>query len=230
MARLERSRRIRYTYPRLPPRDPVMPMSLLSSRCLAENAHAFLSISARANNMPSRQQRRLAKLVNQYVGFVERVLRNMGVGEDDLDDAVQRTFIVVANRLDDIVVGAERSFLFKSAKHMASHVRRSRARFERHEPLDEQLPCDGESPEQLITQKKARELLDEILEGMPEDLRVVFSLYEFEDLTMQEIASLLEIPTGTVASRLRRSREHFHAQVRRIQAASTRPMRRRVGS
>jgi RNA polymerase sigma-70 factor (ECF subfamily) len=166
------------------------------------------------------RESRLVSLVNQHLGFVERVLRNMGVSEADLDDAAQRTFIVVANRLDDIIVGAEKSFLFRSAKHMASHVRRSASRHSRLEPLSDELPSTQESPESLISQKKARELLDELLESMPEELRVVFTLYEFEGLKMPEIAEYLEIPTGTVASRLRRARKQFQAGVRRFEAAA----------
>jgi RNA polymerase sigma-70 factor (ECF subfamily) len=44
----------------------------------------------------------------------------------------------------------------------------------------------------------------------------VFVLYELEGLSMAEIAGLLELPPGTVASRLRRAREEFHAQARRL--------------
>ncbi len=42
----------------------------------------------------------------------------------------------------------------------------------------------------------------------------MFVLYELEGLKMADIAGLLEIPPGTVASRLRRAREEFHAQAR----------------
>lgn len=185
-------------------------------------------VPERRRSMTAREQR-LTKLVNRHIGFVERVLRNLGVPDADLDDAVQRTFIVVANRLDDIIPAAEKSFLFRAAKHVASHVRRSLAR-RRLDPIDEYLPSPDESPEQIISQKKARELLDRILAGMPEDLRVVFTLFEFEDLTMPEIAQLIEIPVGTVASRLRRAREHFQVEFRRIEALSKQRLNRKVGS
>jgi RNA polymerase sigma-70 factor (ECF subfamily) len=46
------------------------------------------------------------------------------------------------------------------------------------------------------------------------DLRTVFILYEVEEMTMAEIATVLQIPPGTVASRLRRAREDFLARVR----------------
>ncbi len=45
-------------------------------------------------------------------------------------------------------------------------------------------------------------------------------LFELEGLTMAEIAELCSLAPGTVASRLRRAREDFRAQVRRIQAGA----------
>lgn len=52
-----------------------------------------------------------------------------------------------------------------------------------------------------------------MLDALGEDLREVFVLYELEELTMVEIAATLAIPSGTVASRLRRARERFRAEV-----------------
>jgi RNA polymerase sigma-70 factor (ECF subfamily) len=58
-----------------------------------------------------------------------------------------------------------------------------------------------------------RQLLDRVLDRMDESLRVVFVLYEFEEMNMSEIADVLEIPRGTVASRLRRARGDFRERV-----------------
>jgi RNA polymerase sigma-70 factor (ECF subfamily) len=48
------------------------------------------------------------------------------------------------------------------------------------------------------------------------DLRVVFTLHELEEMSMSEIAELVGIPAGTVASRLRRARQDFEAIVARL--------------
>ncbi|MGC4070580.1 MAG: sigma factor-like helix-turn-helix DNA-binding protein [Polyangiaceae bacterium] len=53
---------------------------------------------------------------------------------------------------------------------------------------------------------------------MPEELRAVFALYELEEVTMAKIAQLLDIPPGTVASRLRRAREWFTRAVSELRA------------
>jgi RNA polymerase sigma-70 factor (ECF subfamily) len=157
---------------------------------------------------------RLRGMVDRYVDFVARVLRNAGTPDAEIDDEVQRTFITAARRLDDVRPGAEKGFLFKIALNLAAHARRTLAR--RREVLAEEAPERNETyptPEQLTDQKRMRQLLDGVLDRMDETLRVVFVLYEFEEMNMSEIADVLDIPRGTVASRLRRARAEFRERV-----------------
>jgi RNA polymerase sigma-70 factor (ECF subfamily) len=58
-----------------------------------------------------------------------------------------------------------------------------------------------------------RELLDGVLDQMDESLRATFVLHEFEEMSTAEIAEVLSIPRGTVASRLRRARTEFRERV-----------------
>ena len=69
-----------------------------------------------------------------------------------------------------------------------------------------------------MDQRRARELLDDILARMSVELRTVFALHDIEGLTMAEIAETLAISPGTVASRLRRGREDFDRHVARAEA------------
>jgi len=61
------------------------------------------------------------------------------------------------------------------------------------------------------------ELCDLALSKVDPVLAEVFVLYEIEGLSSPEIAALLEIPLGSVASRLRRAREQFRIVVTRIE-------------
>ena len=161
---------------------------------------------------------RLRSMVNQHIDFVARVLRNAGTPESEVDDDLQRTFITVAKRLGDIRHGAERSFLLQTALRVAAHARRTVAR--RREVQSEDPPDLAESlanPEQLTDQRRARVMLDRVLDQMDIDLRAVFVLHEFEEMNMSEIANVLEIPRGTVASRLRRARLEFRERVIALQ-------------
>jgi RNA polymerase sigma-70 factor (ECF subfamily) len=67
------------------------------------------------------------------------------------------------------------------------------------------------NPEEALQREQARERLDQVLAAMDFDLRTVFVLYEIEELTVRQIAELLEMKLGTVSSRLRRAREVFEA-------------------
>ncbi len=163
-------------------------------------------------------ERRLHQLVLSEGDFVTRSLRNLGVWGGELDDCVQRVFLVLARRLSEIEPEKERAFLFGCARNEAAHFRRGLAR--KREVSDDVLALTS-SPEQLpdhlMDQKRHREMLDQILETMDEGLRSVFVLYSFEEMTMAEISQVLDLPSGTVASRLRRAREIFKQEVLNLQ-------------
>ena len=157
---------------------------------------------------------RLSRLVDDHIDFVARILRNAGTAEADIDDEVQRVFIVLANRLDDVHRGSEKSFLLQTALHIAARSRRTMAR--RREVLTGQLPQIADpvcTPEELVDRRQMRQTVDHILGQMDRDLRIVFVLYEVEQMTAAEIGATLKIPNGTVASRLRRARADFRDRV-----------------
>ena len=171
------------------------------------------------DEQPQAGAARTTALVRAHFAFVWRVLRRLGLSESDADDATQQVFLVAARRSADIAAGSERAFLFGTAMNVASRAQRSERR--RREDPDAELDERRDSkpgPEELVDRRRARELLDRVLGEMTLELRLVFVLYEVEELTMIEIARLLEVPQGTVASRLRRAREDFNARVASLEA------------
>jgi RNA polymerase sigma-70 factor (ECF subfamily) len=174
------------------------------------------------SEVPVSEAQRLTTMVEEHFDFVWRTLRRVGVPEADADDAAQEVFLVAARRLGDIELGRERAFLVGTAIRVASTRRRSARR--RPDAPDERAadaPDPSPDPEALASRREARRTLDLVLDEMAEELRVVFVLFELEELAAPEIAALVGIPTGTVASRLRRARESFHATVRRLRAQDT---------
>jgi RNA polymerase sigma-70 factor, ECF subfamily len=178
--------------------------------------------TALAPLMPARgstagAQARLVALVEQHLDLAARVVRNLGAPGTEVEDLVQQAFSITAARLDDIEPGKERAFLIQTAVRLAANIRRARA--QSRELCTAELPdvADGRpSPEELSDQGRALRLLDRALESMDLDLRAVFVLYEIEELTMAEIAGVLQIPAGTVASRLRRARADFLVRTRAL--------------
>jgi RNA polymerase sigma-70 factor (ECF subfamily) len=163
------------------------------------------------------RERVVAGLVEGHYDFIWRLVRRVGVIE--AEDAVQQVFFTASRKLGDILPGRERAFLTGVALRVAADCRRTVAR--RRESSNELPELESTVPgaEQLVDRRRARAILDQILERLTPDLRQVFVLYELEDLDSREIAALLDIPPGTVASRLRRAREAFEEHVRQWQAA-----------
>ena len=149
-------------------------------------------------------------MVREHCRFVAHSLRRAGVPPADVDDEIQRTFIVAAGRLDTTPPADERKFLLGVAVNMAWHVRRKLAR-RREVPIERVPDCEEPlgTPEHLVERKRLRELVDRILAEMEEPLRAVLTLHELEEMTSADIAARLDIPRGTVASRLRRARTRF---------------------
>lgn len=160
---------------------------------------------------------RLRALVDAHIDATARVLRRLGVRSGDVDDAVQQVFLTLARRLDDVEQNAERAFLYRTALNVAAHARRTIARRrEVDEPSGEGPVSTAASAEELVDRRRAAELLERVLDAMEDDVREVFVLFEVEELSMAEIAELLAIPPGTVASRLRRGRADFQERVARL--------------
>jgi RNA polymerase sigma-70 factor, ECF subfamily len=163
---------------------------------------------------------RMRAVVDAHFDFIWRVLRRLGVPQAGVDDATQRVFVVAAAKIGPVPPQGERSFLFAVALRVASEERRARKR--RPEDAVGEHCADivdpSPSPEELVDRTRARAIVDSVLEDLPFDLRIVFVLFEMEEMSTREIARLLELPAGTVASRLRRSRELFQAAVQRLKA------------
>jgi len=144
----------------------------------------------------------------------------VGVDESRVEDAAQEVFIVASRKLEQIQPGCERRYLQNSALRVAANYRR--AGKARREVFDEGIaeaesdPCP--TAERLLSQKRLRQLFDEILSTWSSDIRTAFLLFELEGLSVPEIAELTSTPTGTVSSRLRRGRELFLAAVKRLKA------------
>lgn len=171
---------------------------------------------------------RLRALIATQFDFVWRSLRRLGVPEAHADDACQQVWLVVSRKLESVEPAHERSFLFGTALRVASDARRSARR--RPEDLGrEEAPIDdvdpSPAPDEQLDAARARAELDSVLLELPMELRAVFVLFEMEELSSPEIARMLDLPVGTVASRLRRAREAFTDITRRRRARNERSAR-----
>ena len=152
----------------------------------------------------------------------------MGVTPAELDDAMQSVLIQIANRwqrLSALLPGEVHAYACTVASGVAIDVARKAGRSRAHRAALEDDAEHAEAklgPEDVLSHKRDLEMLDLVLEALPEERREVFVLFELEELTLAEIADRLGIPAGTAASRLRKGREEFGRAAARLRSATDR--------
>jgi len=156
---------------------------------------------------------RLERMFAAHHATVWRTLRRRGLTPDASADATQETFLVAAGRLNDIAPDSERAFLVGTAIRVAHSLGRKTVRWQLDEDMDQRVAKAQDASDAQAD----LELCDLALSKVDPVLAEVFVLYEIEGLSSPEIAALLEIPLGSVASRLRRAREQFRIVVARIE-------------
>ena len=150
-------------------------------------------------------------LVRAYEPAGMRVALGMMGNEDDAFDALQEAFVKAYDNLSRFDLSRPFGpWFFQILRNQCRDMLRSRnARF-RVETLDERLETRpagaASSPERDRRRSAARELLWTALERIADDHREILVLKELEGFRYGEIAEILDIPEGTVASRLYHAR------------------------
>jgi RNA polymerase sigma-70 factor (ECF subfamily) len=157
----------------------------------------------------------MREAVDAHLARVWRVLRRAGLGAADADDATQDVFWVLAQRVAGVPPSAELSFLMTTALRVAADRRRSVWHRSVTEPLDASWPSAELPQDEALSRREGRALLDRALVTLSSDERAVFVLVELEELTREQAAEILQIPAGTVATRVRRAREIFQRALAR---------------
>ncbi len=174
-----------------------------------------LSARRSADTGEQEAEDRFTALASEHLDAIYRTARRLGAREGEIEDLVQEVLLVVARRLDDIDRGKERAFALATAARVASEFRRRERR--RREQLMAELEPEGgylhqhalataASGERQVEQAEALELLRAGLEAMTEPQRVIFVLFELEELRASEIAAQLGLAEAAVVSRLQRAR------------------------
>lgn len=139
------------------------------------------------------------------------------------EDLVQRTFLrclEAFSRYEER--GRFRAFLYGTARIvLLEHARSERRAARAGEDPDEHetsLAVYG-SPSRVMGERREHQLLLEALRRIPLELQVLTELYYWEDLPVGELAVVLELPVGTIKSRLSRARRLVQEQLQQLDAS-----------
>ena len=162
------------------------------------------------------------EVYDEHFRFVWRSLRRLGVRESDIADTVQEVFVVVHRKLAEFKGQSKMTtWLFAISMRIARDHRRSavvRREVATEGSVLSEHTDPGANTAGETERREKHALLERILDEMPEEQRVVFVLFELEEMSGIEIAELVGCPIGTVHSRLRLARESFHRAVGRVDA------------
>ena len=134
---------------------------------------------------------------------------------DDAEDLVQETFLRAWRALDrfdptrPLAPWLMRIASNRALTEIATRKRRG------NEELDETLAWKGAGADENLERRELQQALGRAVGELPDDQRMILLLRTTEGLSYREISETLDIPIGTVMSRLARARETLRKKVKR---------------
>jgi len=169
--------------------------------------------------------RAFAELVELYKDKLYHLARRMLSQRQEAEDIVQETFLRVYNHLDRYDENQKFStWIYRIATNLCiDRLRRRRqvysldAESSEHEGLDgyAMLPSDDRTPESELLLSETQRILHDAIETLPAKYKSVIVLRYLQDLSLQEISEVLDMPVTTVKTRVHRGREFLRKKLER---------------
>lgn len=169
------------------------------------------------------------QLFERHFAAVARFFRNKV--SSGVDDLIQTTFLGCLEARDRFRGDASfRTFLFAVAHNvLRHHFRRTRREDARIDFGQFSVQDLAPGPSSVVAKKAEQRLVLQALRRIPVDYQVVLELYFWEPLKAHEIAQVLDVPEGTVRTRIRRAKQLLEEQLREL-AESPEQLSRTTGS
>jgi RNA polymerase sigma-70 factor (ECF subfamily) len=157
----------------------------------------------------------ISQLVDQHYEPVFRFAYRLSGTSHEAEDISQQAFLDAQRKLDTLRDPDKvRAWLFMIVRNL--YRRRIRDRVTRGEfalevladPIDQKRDSD-----KRVEQALDSESLQQVLNELPEEFRSVLLLFYFRELSYREIAEQLDVPIGTVMSRLSRGKKQLRERI-----------------
>jgi len=144
------------------------------------------------------------ELVDAFYADVYRFALSLARNPDDASELTQQVYATAAGRIHQLHERSKaKSWLFTT---LYREFLKSQARSKRMPLADEEEIAKLESPDGGGAQQTAHAELHEALLQLEESQRAILSLFYMDQISYKEISAILEIPIGTVMSRLARAK------------------------
>jgi RNA polymerase sigma-70 factor (ECF subfamily) len=173
-------------------------------------------------------------LFDKYAPRVRRLVSRHVSDPDEVAEATQEAFIRAFRALPQFK-GESRFFTWlyrialNTARNSLARMRRIRRVEIENVPLDDsesgsqyrEEPLHDETPESLLATRQVADAVQAAVSALPEDLRAALLLREVEGLKYDQIARELDVPIGTVRSRIFRAREAIATRLQDVRERGT---------
>jgi RNA polymerase sigma-70 factor, ECF subfamily len=146
-------------------------------------------------------------LVDRYLGRIGRFFSNKVVSPSDTEDLVALTFEVCAKNLGKFRGESKfRTYLFGIARNVLRDYVKKKGRQPEVDFHVTRIADLAPTASVVMGERKEQALLLNAMRSIPLELQIVLELSFFEEMTQAQIAEVLDLPPGTVASRIRRGK------------------------
>ena len=162
------------------------------------------------------------KYQHKILAIISRYIRDSAEVQDVAQEAFIKAYRALGNFRGDsafytwlyrIAINTAKNYLVaRSRRPPASDVDMNDAEF--YSGSD--ILKDQATPENLFFRDELEDVVNNTIDSLPEDLKTAVTLREFEGLSYEEIAEVMDCPMGTVRSRIFRAREAIDKQVRSL--------------
>lgn len=166
-----------------------------------------LNLNVLVKRCKSGDQEAWHMIIDQYSKTIYNMALNFTGNSDDASDITQDIFLKIYNNIDKF--SEEKNFhswLLKLSKNYCIDFWRKHKRELTNLELDENISGDGQTPEDAVIQDYDISTLREKMTQLAPELRVLLIMRDIQDFSYAEISQHLNIPLGTVKSRINRGR------------------------
>lgn len=151
------------------------------------------------------------RFYRDHVSIIYKWVLFLGINESNAEEVAQEVFLTAYRKIDTCDSEEQlKSWLFQITRRQAANYRRS-AWFRRIWNHSKTELADQNTQDRSASSAIASEMR-QLLSSLPSKLTEVLLLHDLEGFTQGEIARMLDVPQGTIASRLRCARQRFSAE------------------
>lgn len=157
---------------------------------------------------------RFEQVVLPHLDAAYNLARWLTRNDSDAEDMAQEALLRAFKFFGGFHGGDSRAWLLTIVRNTCYTWLQQNRAHELTTPFDEEVhSVEGDNPETILLEGADRHMLKQALEELPVEFREVIILRELEGLSYKEIANIVDVPVGTVMSRLARARKRLHLRL-----------------